>query len=102
MNLIKEHKYIDTMMFEVGATYYIKVSDAERREALIVCISRSKEKAEFLRIFDISGKWLRINYYVTIDSTYTEEFDNIIIKKVIFNDVYDPLAAQLYIRINLE
>lgn len=102
MNLIKEHKYIDTMMFEVGATYYIKVYDAEMREALIVCISRTNEKAEFLRVFDISGKWSKITYYVNIDSTYTEEFDNIIIKKAFFNDVYDPCKMQHNIRINLE
>lgn len=102
MNLIKEQKYIDTMMFEVGATYYIRVYDTEMKEALIVCISRSTEKAEFLRIFDISGTWSKINDYVTIEYTYTEEFDNVIIKKAFFNDVYNPLMMQHKITINLE
>lgn len=100
MNIIKEHKYIDTMMFEVGSTYYIK--DNEEREALIVCTSRTPNKAEFLRLFDIKGNWSKIYNTLIIDNIYTEEHENIQIKRAFFNDVFDPCYLAHKITINIE
>lgn len=100
MDIIKDHKYIDTMMFEVGATYYIK--DCEDREALIVCTSRTSEKAEFMRIFDISGNWSKIYNTLIIDCIYTPADDYIRIRRAFFNDVFDPCYLSHKITINIE
>lgn len=100
MNIIKEHKYIDTMMFEVGSTYYIK--DNEERESLIVCTSRTSEKAEFMRLFDINGNWSKTYNTLIIDNIYTKEHEKIKIKRAFFNDVFDPCYLSHKITINIE
>lgn len=54
MDIIKNVKTIDLLKFEVGQVYYIKYSETEASEYLVICTARTKERADFLILYSFS------------------------------------------------
>lgn len=94
MDIIKNVKKIDLLKFEVGQIYYIKYSETEVSEYLVICTARTSERADFLILHSFSHPVG--TPFLMIDDILDPRATDIIVERCgIFRDGDKPVEVSL-------